>query len=93
MTSASIPFTKQMLISVLGISKSTLNRRTKYLMPNILKLQPNYNKASQILRKDIFILICDDFGWSRHDVLNRIKIVIPEYKDTDITIMEGIFGL
>lgn len=82
-----------MLRSVLDISKSTLNRRIKYLMPNIMELQPNYNGASQILRKDIFILICDDFGWSRNDVLNRIKIFIPEYKDTDIKVMQGIFGL
>jgi len=93
MISTSTPFSKQMLRSVLGISKSTLNRRIKYLMSNILELQPNYNEASQILRKDIFILICDDFGWSRNDVLNRIKIFIPGYKDTDIMVMQGIFGL
>lgn len=94
MTSIKIPvFDKQLLRAIIGISKSTLNRRMKYLNPTILLIDPRYNENSQILRKDIFILICDDFGFSRMDVAERIKNHFPHYQEIDIDELKRKMGL
>lgn len=87
------PLTKRDLILVLGVSKSTLNRRMKYLIPKILEIDPRYDENAQQIRKDVFILICDDFGWARETVLFRIKTFIPEYKEFDLYTLSGITGI
>lgn len=94
MTTIIIPvFDKLLLRNIIGISKSTLNRRMKYLLPAILLIDPRYNEKSQILRKDIFILICDDFGFSRIDVAERIKNHFPYYHEIDIDELKRKMGL
>ena len=85
--------TKQSLLLVLGVSKSTLNRRMKYLKPDILKIDPKYDENAQFIRKDVFIFICDDFGLDRQTVLFRIKTFIPEYKEFDLSTLSGITGI
>lgn len=87
------PLTKKDLLLVLGVSKSTLNRRMKYLKPDILKIYPKYNERSKFIRKDIFIFICDDFGWDRQDILIRIKTYIPGYKEFDLSTLSSITGI
>lgn len=94
MTSITIQaLNKKLLIAILGISKSTLNRRMKYLKPEILLINPLYNENSQILRQDIFILICKDYGLSNEQIAERFINHFPNYNLVNIEKIRGMYGL
>jgi hypothetical protein len=68
----SFRYSKKHLCVVLGISRVTLNRKMKFLQPEIAKLFPYYHENDKLLSPKMFNWICDQIGPEKDE---RIEII------------------
>lgn len=87
------PYNKEALKAVLRMKKGKFIIHMNELEPDLLAKFPKYNKRCSILSDNVFKWICEEYGLTIDEVIQRLILHYGIEKQVDIQKVYACFGI
>lgn len=87
------PYTKEVLKAIMRMKKGKFISHMKTLEPELLAKFPRYNKRCSILPDNVFKWICEEYGLTIDEIIQRFMIFHGIENQIDIQRVYANFGM